>query len=105
MILLAPGNYWFRGKYKGEIIGQRGLRWRISCAGAEGGAIGVSEMIVGTTPSWDDVRFQFTVPETDCPAQYVRLDLDARTASERLIAGAVWFDELEIAWSNDVQSK
>jgi hypothetical protein len=37
------------------------------------------------------------VPAADCRAQYVRLDLDARMASEQLVSGAIMFDELHIS--------
>lgn len=105
MTMLTSGSYLFYGKYKGDLVGPRGLKWRIHCADAEGQAIGESEMIIGVMPSWKEVRFHFTVPESDCRAQYVRLDLDARMASERLVAGAVWLDELQIAQSDDAHSK
>ncbi len=105
MTMLTPGNYWFHGKYKGELAGPRGLKWRVICAGAGGQTIGESEMIIGVMPSWSDLRFGFTVPDADCLAQDVRLDLDARMASERLIAGSVWWDELQIVRSDDTQNK
>jgi hypothetical protein len=105
MTVLTPGGYRFYGKYKGELVGPRGLKWRIVCAGAEGQLLGESKMIIATVPSWSDVGFQFAVPEADCRAQHVRLDLDARMASEQLVAGAVWFDELQIVRSDDARSK
>jgi hypothetical protein len=95
LIMLAPGNYQFTGKYKGELVGQRGLKWRIVCA--DGAGIAESSMITGMSPDWRDVTFKFTVPTADCGAQYVRLDLDARSESEHLISGSIYFDELQIS--------
>jgi hypothetical protein len=94
LVMLAPGSYTFKGRYKGQLIGPRGLKWRILCAG--GPTVGESEMIIGMMPSWRDVAFNFTVPATGCRAQYVRLDLDARMASEQLISGSMLFGDLQI---------
>jgi hypothetical protein len=29
LIMLSPGNYRLKGKYKGQISGRRGLEWRV----------------------------------------------------------------------------
>ena len=97
LVLLAPGTYRFDGQYKGKIAGPRGLKWRLVCAGEAATRIGESPMISGVTSVWKDVQFIFTVPAADCRAQYVKLDLDARMASEQLVSGAIMFDELHIS--------
>jgi hypothetical protein len=97
MILLAPGTYQFSGKYKGEMVAQRGLKWRVVCAGAAIAPIGESVMLTGMTSMWKDTEFSFTVPGADCPAQYLRLDFDARMASEQFVSGSIWFNQLRIA--------
>lgn len=97
LVMLAPGTYRFEGKYKGQLIGPRGLKWRAACADGAGTLLGESPMIVGIAKSWKSVAFSFTVPAADCRAQYVRLDLDARMASEQLVSGSMLFDELQIA--------
>ena len=94
---LAPGNYEFKAKYKGDIVGKRGLVWRVACAEAPGSPIGVSPMATGATPSWQDIEFSFIVPNERCRAQYVRLEFDARMASEKLTSGSILYDELRIA--------
>jgi hypothetical protein len=96
LIMLPPGAYDFKGKYKGEFVGRRGLEWRITCAGGNSPPLGKSPMFIGVTPLWKDFEYSFTVPSTDCRAQYVRLTLDARSASERLVSGAIWYDELRV---------
>jgi hypothetical protein len=96
LVMLAPGSYEFTGKYKGQLVGPRGLKWRIACANGPTALVGESPMIIGKAPDWKTVSFSFTVPPTDCHAQYVRLDLDARMASEQLISGSMLFDELQI---------
>jgi hypothetical protein len=97
LILLAPGVYRFTGKYKGEISGSRGMKWSISCAGGTALPFAESAMMTGMRPQWTEIDFGFTVPTNDCVAQYVRLDLDARIASEQFVSGSIWFDELAIA--------
>jgi hypothetical protein len=96
-LLLPPGTYQFEGKYRGEVIGPRGLVWRVSCAGAAGTPIGQSPMLIGATTLWKDVRFSFTVPGAGCRAQVLQLDLDARMPSEQLVSGSLWQDELRIS--------
>ena len=96
LVLLAPGTYKFRGKYKADLVSERGLEWRITCAGSQDTMIGQSNAVKGSTPGWNDFEFSFTVPETDCPAQYVQLALDARSASETLVSGSIWYGDLSI---------
>jgi hypothetical protein len=97
LVLLPPGTYQFDGQYKGKLIGPRGLKWRVTCADDEKTPIGESSMISGATPNWKQIKFIFTVPATNCRAQYVRLDLDARMASEQLVSGSVLVDRLHIS--------
>jgi hypothetical protein len=99
-LLLAPGTYQFKGKYRGAVIGPRGLVWRVSCAGGAGPPIGQSSMMTGQAPHWKEIEFSFTVPEAECRAQQLRLVLDARSASEQLVSGSVWYDELAISRGN-----
>jgi hypothetical protein len=96
LLMLAPGDYEFKGKFKGELIGPRGLKWRIACAGGSA-PLGESAMMIGAHPIWKDIEFSFTVPSGECRAQQLRLDLDARMSSEQLITGSVWIDELQIS--------
>jgi tetratricopeptide (TPR) repeat protein len=96
LVLLAPGAYQLDGQYKGKLVGPRGMKWRVACADG-GSQIAESPMISGPTSTWKDFRFVFTVPRTGCRAQYVRLDLDARMASEQLVTGSMLFDELHIS--------
>ena len=97
MIVLAPGDYRLVGKYKGKITGRRGLLWRVTCVGAGRKLIGESQMVLGVTRSWKEFDVTFTVPTTECPAQQVLLVHDARSASEKLVTGSMWYDELKIS--------
>src|SRR5205823_6234166 len=95
LVMLAPGAYEFKGESKGRLVGPRGMRWRVVCANGTGTDGGESPMIMGFK-DWQTVGFTFIVPDKDCPAQYVQLDLDARTTSEHFISGSILFDDLQI---------
>jgi hypothetical protein len=94
LVALPAGKYQFQSKFTGEVVGQRGLKWRVTCAG--GANIGESSMIAGRTPTWKTIEIQFDVPGRDCPAQYLHLDLDARMSSEQFVSGMVRFGDLRI---------
>jgi hypothetical protein len=97
LMLLAPGSYRLKGLLKGELRGARGLQWRISCAGSRQPPLGEAPMFVGVAPKWTEFDIAFTVPDKDCRAQELRLDLAARSASEQLVSGSVWYDELQLS--------
>jgi hypothetical protein len=97
LVVLPPGAYQFAGQYSGKIVGPRGMKWRILCANDAHLRLGESQMIMGTASAWNRTDFTFTVPTSDCRAQYVQLDLDARMASEQIISGSLLFDDLSIS--------
>ncbi len=101
LLLLTPGSYRLKGKFKGETRGRRGLQWSIRCAGSGKAALGEGPMFVGVAPKWSDFDFTFTVPDAGCRAQELRLVLAARSASEQLVSGAVWYDDLQISRLED----
>jgi hypothetical protein len=67
--------------------------------------IGESGMVAGRASAWKNLEFSFTVPGADCPAQYLRLDLDARMSSEQFASGTLWFDDLRVARLADTAQK
>jgi hypothetical protein len=95
LLMLPPGKYEISGKHKGQISGRRGLKWKVRCAGKQA-VLAESDMMLGAVPEWDVFRFSLTVPDSDCPAQYLRLELDARMASEQIVSGEMWFDDLRL---------
>ncbi|RTL71318.1 MAG: hypothetical protein EKK41_10770 [Hyphomicrobiales bacterium] len=94
VLLLPSGPYRFSAAYQGQVTGRRGLVWQVTCFG--GKELGRTQMILGTAAAWTPVEFAFTVPETDCPAQQVRLFHDARSASEQLVSGKSFHDDVRI---------
>jgi hypothetical protein len=96
LVTLAPGLYRFEGKTNVDVVSQRGLQWRIACEGKGMKQIAESPVAQGSSAGWQDFSFSFTVPDTDCTAQHVRLVFDARSASEQFMSGSIWYDELQI---------
>jgi len=96
VVRLQPGRHRVAGEVMGEVVGRRGMRWRLACLEVPDRLIGESDMFVGQFKAWTAFSFDVVVPETDCRAQGLRLELDARTSSERLVSGTIWFDEMSI---------
>jgi hypothetical protein len=74
---------------------ERGLVWQISCA-ESGRTLAETHRVTGTAP-WTDLEVKFSVPSSsDCHAQWLKLIIPARTASETEIEGDVWFQNFRI---------
>jgi hypothetical protein len=58
---------------------------------------GQSKMILGSFPDWRAFEFPLIVPENGCTAQIIELKLAARSPSEKLAFGAIWFDDFTIS--------
>lgn len=97
MLLLAPGTYLLSGKYKGELAGKRGLRWRVSCVAPATRLVAETSMHLGPIPNWRDFELELAIPEKGCDAQRIHLDLDARSSSEFLVRGTMWYDDIRLA--------
>jgi len=93
-VILTPGAYSLKGSVLGELSGRRGVQWGISCL--DGPMLAQSPLMLGSLPDWREFEFTFAVPETGCPAQSLQLKLAARSPSEQLISGEIWFDALSI---------
>lgn len=97
ILVLPAGRYLLSGILKGEIAGQRGLKWQVACvAPASQNVFAETPTILGEFAGWTPFSLPFEVPPA-CTAQIVRLILDAHSASERLVSGSVAFTELTIA--------
>ncbi len=97
MTVLDPGRYLFKGSYMGTVKGRRGLLWRIVCVGGNKWVKNIDgPTFKGRALKWKSFEFAFKIPDVNCPAQRVQLIHDARTKSEQLISGRVWYDDLQI---------
>jgi hypothetical protein len=95
LVFLPPGNYHFLGTKQVDMFTPRGLQWRVTCGTKARLPVGESTTITGSR-AWENFEFRFTVPESECPAQYVELVFDASSASERFVSGSIWYDDLRI---------
>ncbi|MFO7641080.1 MAG: hypothetical protein R6X17_07370 [Candidatus Competibacteraceae bacterium] len=99
-LYLEPGRYRLQGKVRlDNVRTERGLLWVVRCAPGDPPLV-ESERFLG----WDQWRAfagEFTVPETDCPAQILRLELDGRAALDFTVEGEIWFDDLAIVRLGD----
>jgi hypothetical protein len=97
LVTLQPGTYRFKGRHNADVVSERGLLWRISCAGKKPTKLGESSPVArGAVGGWQPFSFSFKVPDEGCPAQLVQLAFDARSASEQFISGSIEYDDLQI---------
>lgn len=97
LLVLPPGRYVLEGREKADALDtERGTVWRLYCAGPKPSVLGASEPLKGTT-NWRTFDADFEVPADACPAQWLRLELDARVELEKDVnGGTIWFDDLTI---------
>jgi hypothetical protein len=103
MTFLTPGSYTLAGLFKSHITGRRGLRWRLTCAKPGKAVLAETDMVLGINDEWQPFSKSLVVPDADCRAQHLSLVLDARTQSERMVSGTVWFDGLSIVRQSAAQ--
>lgn len=98
LLVLPPGRYVLRGRERAdELETERGMAWKIVCAGPGAEPLAATEPLKGRS-GWEDFETSFTVPPSGCPAQWLRLELDARSALDRDVGGgSVWYDDLAIS--------
>lgn len=98
LLVLPPGRYVLRGRERAdELETERGMAWKIVCAGPDPQPLAATEPLKGRS-GWEDFEVSFAVPLSGCPAQWLRLELDARSALEQDVdGGSVWYDDLTIS--------
>jgi hypothetical protein len=95
LLMLTPGSYDLELAVKASgLRSERGLVWQVSCA-ESGVMLTETNPVTGTT-SWTDLKVKFSVPPSDCRAQWLKLIIPARTASEAEIEGEVWFQNFRV---------
>jgi hypothetical protein len=94
LLMLAPGSYRLELAAKAsDLRTERGLVWQISCAESRM-VLAETNRVMGTAP-WTDLKVRFSVP-AGCRAQWLKLIIPARTASETEIEGEVWFENFRV---------
>lgn len=105
LTLLAPGAYVFAGIARNEIKARRGVKWRMVCAGANGAEL--ASLVIPTRPhaqDWAAFELGVTVPFDNCRAQWLQLEVDARSPSETMITGRIRLDDLKIVRASPVHA-
>jgi tetratricopeptide (TPR) repeat protein len=97
LLALPPGTYRLTGEVEAEALhSERGLWWRVFCAGQSGPSLGQTVLVADSMP-WRAFTLSFAVPADACPAQVLQLELPARVALEQAIVGDVSYRNLAIA--------
>jgi len=96
LLTLAPGPYRFSGLERSQNLqNERGLWWRLSCAGKPADSLATTDLLTGDNP-WRKFTVDFDVPSGNCPYQQLVLELPARVALETEIIGGASYANLEI---------
>lgn len=96
---LPPGRYVLSGFYRSMLRSRRGLAWKAYCVDAEGKRQGLreGEFLKNKTLDWERFEFSFDVLSIEqCQLARLVLHHGARSASEKLIDGEVYFDKLSL---------
>ncbi len=97
LLALPPGTYRLTGEVAAEELRtERGLWWRVFCAGHPDPSLGQTELVADSMP-WRAFTLSFAVPASACQAQVLQLELPARVALEQAIDGVVSYRNLAIA--------
>jgi hypothetical protein len=96
LLMLPAGAYRLTGNYKGSLRGGRGPVWMVGCEGAGPPRLAASAVMLGEAPAWQRFDANFTVPESGCAVQALRLTVDALPVSDEPLDGTVQYDDLEI---------
>lgn len=95
-LMLPTGRFTLTGQYwANNLENDRGLVWRISCETPPQQSLGETSAMKGTR-DWSPFEMQFTVPDTNCPSQILRLELTARAKLDLRATGILRFDNLRI---------
>jgi hypothetical protein len=96
-LVLPPGLYSLRGSFFTEKFrSKRGVNWRVYCLGDDKVAISTDNPLY-SSEVWEDFLISFKVPQSNCAAQIVILELIIKVPSDRKVGGNLWFDDLVIS--------
>jgi hypothetical protein len=97
LMVLPPGHYELSGLAKADKLdNERGMTWRVYCAGGDKKMIAETPRISGTQP-WQKFDAAFDVPADGCDGQWLTLELAARVALEQQVGGEIWYDDLAVS--------
>lgn len=91
ILMLPPGEYRLKGNVKAAALRTpRGLSWQIYCLSAPTKLLGQSKL-VNAPMAWTPFTVEFSVPDSDCGGQWLKLKIASRVESEKQIQGEVWY--------------
>lgn len=89
-LFLLPGRYQLTLRARAQALrSELGLQWVVACAGPAG-IVGRSEALDGSF-SWQEITLKFSVPETGCIGQWLRLINPVPSGAAQIVSGNVWF--------------
>ncbi len=96
-LYLEPGRYRLQGRVRPDgLRAERGLRWTVHCGESGERLLAEGPSFTGSD-DWQLFTQDFTVPEADCPVQWLRLELEGRAELDFEAQGDIWFDDLAIS--------
>ena len=99
-LILAPGHYRLTGMGQaGAMTSDDGLQWVVACAEGQQQVLVKSQAFTGDMP-WAQFQMEFDVPDSDCGAQWLRLDLGMGIFKGQPLEGGAIFDNLDISLSD-----
>lgn len=97
-LYLEPGRYRLQGRVRPDgLRAERGLRWMVRCGESGGRLLSEGPSFTGGSGDWQLFTQEFTIPEADCPVQWLRLELEGRAELDFEAQGGIWFDDLAIS--------
>jgi hypothetical protein len=97
-LVLEPNHYTLKLAYKVDqfkSVENSGLSWKIYCNNSQNTLLGESTAINAKT-SWSTLAINFTVPDTECKAQLLRLESSTPYAHQHHYDAIIWFDDIAI---------
>ena len=95
-LYLRPGHYRLQGRVRPENLRtERGIHWAVRCVASEDRLLTEDLLFVGSS-DWRSFSQDFRIPETGCPVQWLRLELEGQAALDFEVRGGIWFDDLAI---------
>lgn len=95
-LFIPSGRYVLAGDYKTiRLETERGLAWKLYCAGNMSQAIAQGPAMNGTS-DWTSFEVRFDVPEAGCDSQILRLELIAKAYLDRKASGTLWADSIAV---------
>ncbi|WP_018267594.1 hypothetical protein [Methylosinus sp. LW4] len=96
MLMLAPGRYAFTGAAAADDLdNELGLRWRIYCAADPSQTLAATRLLKKTVPL-RAFRVEFAVPSQGCDAQWLKLEIPVRIATDADVSGGARYVNLAV---------